>query len=213
MTKAIYKYAAIVTIAIVGVAGYELIGWRDLKAADWAAWVQAVGSVAAIWAAYKISEREAATQRQSAKEQAAVELAQRRETVVELMEYAASLCHQLAADVTSDALGYLHASGYRSSDFEYAIKSLEAIDLVSLQSIHLVRGIIGMISETRAAQQTMDAVISKHDPVRLGQVAEHCERAETSFARAMLAIGIEPKYCPFDPEEDAYEASRAEETE
>ncbi|AJX30693.1 hypothetical protein [Burkholderia oklahomensis] len=170
-----------------------------------AAWVQAVGSIAAIWAAYKISEREATAQRRNAREEAANALAQRRETVVELMEDTATMCHNLGQLATDNVADYIALSDYRSSDFAYAIESLEAIDLISLQSVHLVRGIIGMVKETRAAQQLMDAGIAKRVRPPFGRIKDHCERSEAHYARAMLAIGVEPKYCPFDPDEEAYE--------
>jgi hypothetical protein len=50
-----YKYAVIVLCAIVGVGTYEWVCWHELQAADWAAWVQAIGSIAAILAAVWVS--------------------------------------------------------------------------------------------------------------------------------------------------------------
>lgn len=55
MERGLYKYAAIVLFAIVGIAGYTLVNWKGLDAAGWAAWVQAVGGIVAIFAAFGVA--------------------------------------------------------------------------------------------------------------------------------------------------------------
>lgn len=44
-------------------AGYNWIAWSDMKASDWAAWVQAVGAIAAIIGAFQIAQRQHAEER------------------------------------------------------------------------------------------------------------------------------------------------------
>ncbi|RQZ50899.1 hypothetical protein [Burkholderia sp. Bp9099] len=51
MEKLIYRYVAVVAAAMIGVAGFDVVPWTNLKTSDWAAWVQAVGSVAGIFIA------------------------------------------------------------------------------------------------------------------------------------------------------------------
>lgn len=55
MERGLYTYGVIVITAAIGIAGYELIGWRSLTATDWAAWVGAIGTLLAfggtIWIA------------------------------------------------------------------------------------------------------------------------------------------------------------------
>lgn len=51
------KWAAMVVCGIAGISAYELIGWATLSATEWASWVQAVGSIAAIIGAYYVGER------------------------------------------------------------------------------------------------------------------------------------------------------------
>ncbi|QND94731.1 hypothetical protein SY91_02141 [Burkholderia cenocepacia] len=170
-----------------------------------AAWVQAVGSIAAIWAAYRISDREAAIQRRIAKEEAAAMLDQRKMTVAELMEHLASLCHRLGVNVDAAAIGYIDVTFYyRSSEFTFSIKSLESIDLIELHSPNLVRGIIGMVNEAGAAQELMDRSLEAKIKPPLMHIKNHCQNAERSYARAMHLVGIVPNqlYTPFLPEEE-----------
>ncbi|RQT38361.1 hypothetical protein [Burkholderia contaminans] len=174
-----------------------------------AAWVQAVGSVAAIWAAYKISDREAATQRKNAKEEAAAIQAQRCEAVGKLMENTASLCYRLSISRFDYGLGYFDVGGYRSSDFTFAIKSLEAIDLMSLQSPELVHGVIGMVNETRAAQQLMDEALKRQVAPRILDIKKHCEDSQAFYADALILSGMEPNelYVPYLRDERFQEPS------
>ncbi|RQY73100.1 hypothetical protein DF110_06010 [Burkholderia stagnalis] len=51
MKRSVCYYASGVVGGAIAVAGYRYVNWGDLKAADWAAWVQAVGSVVAIMGA------------------------------------------------------------------------------------------------------------------------------------------------------------------
>ncbi|GAB3436695.1 hypothetical protein NX773_10255 [Massilia solisilvae] len=59
MTTWYNKYAAITLSAAVGLGGYETIRYfSDLHAQDWAAWVQAVGSTAALGVAIFVMSRQ-----------------------------------------------------------------------------------------------------------------------------------------------------------
>ncbi|WP_244103816.1 hypothetical protein [Burkholderia ambifaria] len=64
MERGLYKYAAIVLCAIAGVGCYFLIPWSSMDKGDWASWVQAVGSIAAIvgalWVASEQHRRDVA---------------------------------------------------------------------------------------------------------------------------------------------------------
>lgn len=55
MERALYTYGLIAMSAAIALAGYEWINWRCLTTGDWAAWVGAVGTIAAfagtIWIA------------------------------------------------------------------------------------------------------------------------------------------------------------------
>jgi hypothetical protein len=42
------KYAALVMVALVAAGGYEYVAWATLTRQDWAAWVQALGTVIAL---------------------------------------------------------------------------------------------------------------------------------------------------------------------
>ncbi|WP_089401610.1 hypothetical protein [Noviherbaspirillum humi] len=69
------RYAVIVLVAIAGVGAYEWVNWCELKSADWAAWVQAVGSIGTIAGAFylaRVGIRQA-RQEEKIKEMAAFE--------------------------------------------------------------------------------------------------------------------------------------------
>lgn len=55
MEQGVYKYAVVILAGIAGIAAYNGISWSKLSPNDWAAWVQAVGSVAAILSAIWIA--------------------------------------------------------------------------------------------------------------------------------------------------------------
>ena len=57
MKRSIYLYVSGVVAGVVAVAAYHYVSWGHLKAADWAAWVQAIGSVAGIGIAIWIPAR------------------------------------------------------------------------------------------------------------------------------------------------------------
>lgn len=63
MNQTLITYAAIVISAILGLGGYEYVGWSDLEPSDWAAWLQAVGSVGAILVAVWVSADQQKKQR------------------------------------------------------------------------------------------------------------------------------------------------------
>lgn len=52
------RYAVLTLLAAMWFGGYYLVEWREIKAADCAAWVQAIGSICAIGVAIYISERQ-----------------------------------------------------------------------------------------------------------------------------------------------------------
>lgn len=78
MRRNLYGCAVVVMCVIAGVAGYELIDWGSMHSSDWASWVQAVGSIAAILGAIWVSRderRHAKILRDEDRERARVRLA------------------------------------------------------------------------------------------------------------------------------------------
>ncbi|KUY54348.1 hypothetical protein [Burkholderia sp. RF2-non_BP3] len=55
MERGLFKYAVVVMCAMVGIAGYNVVDWKRLDAASWAAWVQAVGGIFAVIAAFGVA--------------------------------------------------------------------------------------------------------------------------------------------------------------
>lgn len=76
MERGLYKYAVIVLCAIVGVGCYFVIPWSSMNKSDWASWVQAVGSIAAIvgalWVASEQHRRDVIRREEEKKERAYV---------------------------------------------------------------------------------------------------------------------------------------------
>ncbi len=189
---------------VVGSLVTALVRWPPAQSSDWAAWVQAIGSILAIWAAFSISDREARATRESAKEESAAALKQRRMTVVELMEHAARLCYELRKRGVNNTPEYRDESAYRSASFSYALKSLESIDLISLESSPLVRGVVGVLSEASSAQQLADQYFRQRRAELREPIKSHCEAAERHYALAVYGIGLIPveQLTPFLPEEE-----------
>ncbi|MCA8313220.1 hypothetical protein LGN43_02910 [Burkholderia multivorans] len=51
MKRSVCYYVSGVVGGVIAIAGYRYVDWGNLKSADWAAWVQAVGSVVGIFIA------------------------------------------------------------------------------------------------------------------------------------------------------------------
>ncbi|WP_143133351.1 hypothetical protein [Pseudoduganella namucuonensis] len=52
------KWVAMTCAAAVALGGYHAVSWSAMGRQDWAAWVQAIGSILAIIAAFLVSERQ-----------------------------------------------------------------------------------------------------------------------------------------------------------
>ncbi|WP_155774280.1 hypothetical protein [Burkholderia pseudomultivorans] len=55
MKRSVCYYVSGVVVGVIAIAGYRYVDWGNLKSADWAAWVQAVGSIGAILVAIWVS--------------------------------------------------------------------------------------------------------------------------------------------------------------
>lgn len=86
MKRAMYYYASGVLIGAISVAAYRYVDWGNLKAADWAAWVQALGAIAAIAGAYFLGERSASHQLEIATQTRDRELAERRSSLKAILD-------------------------------------------------------------------------------------------------------------------------------
>jgi hypothetical protein len=68
------KYAVLVVSAILGTGVYQFVCWSQLSRSDWAAWVQAVGSIGAILAAVWVSYNQHEKQMEVAKQRVTEEI-------------------------------------------------------------------------------------------------------------------------------------------
>lgn len=104
------KWAAIVICAIVGYGAYELVCWRSLGAAEWAAWVGAVGTVAAFAGTIWIATREAAERRRKELTQATI--------VAAGMVFGLTMTQKKLGDLVQ-RLRYAESHGAGASDFAF----------------------------------------------------------------------------------------------
>ncbi|WP_431206765.1 hypothetical protein [Burkholderia cepacia] len=86
MERGLYKYAAVVLFAIIGIAGYNAINWQAFDTSAVAAWVQAVGSIAAILVAIWVGERSAVKQFEVARQVRDSELRERRASLKAVLD-------------------------------------------------------------------------------------------------------------------------------
>ncbi|ALX12103.1 hypothetical protein P350_11405 [Burkholderia cepacia JBK9] len=86
MKRSIYFYISGVVAGGITVTAYRYINWNNLKAADWAAWVQALGAIAAIAGAYLLGERSASHQLKIATQTRDRELAERRSSLKAVLD-------------------------------------------------------------------------------------------------------------------------------
>ncbi|AOI98136.1 hypothetical protein [Burkholderia sp. LA-2-3-30-S1-D2] len=86
MKRSVYYYASGVLVGAIAVTAYRYVDWGSLKAADWAAWVQAVGAIAAIAGAYFLGERSASHQLKIATQTRDRELAERRSSLKAVLD-------------------------------------------------------------------------------------------------------------------------------
>lgn len=110
---------------------------------DWAAWVQAVGSIGAIIAGFRVANK----QSKNAAAQARLDRLEadddRLTAAFSVAMYAADLIHEAARQAASRASvgGYLEVSCYYL-DFEGAARALQAIPLHDLRSSAMIGGLL-----------------------------------------------------------------------
>jgi hypothetical protein len=163
-------------MAIIGYGGYEFIPWESLKAADLAAWVQAVGSIVAVGAAGGIAVYQNRMMRRNAVEDRALEIAQRQKSIYAIAVAAAELVEDVEMSFLENRSDDYFALRYRPRAFQHAETALKAIPLHDLSSYSLVTGILKLAAAVSSAAEFCDA-FNEED----GDTAEMCSYAVNDF--------------------------------
>jgi hypothetical protein len=125
------KYAAMVLSAMLSYAAYQWIPWEEMGAAEWASWVQAIGSIGAIIGAYYFGERQAQAAVRSAFEIDALSEVKRQKSYFEIVAAACDYANRISKHFSSD---WVNKIGITLEYDEQIAASL--IDAISAVPIH-----------------------------------------------------------------------------
>jgi len=200
MTKH-WNWDGLVAILFIAVAIAAVL-YFDLTNSAWAAWVQAIGSILAIWGAVRLTQRQIVAQANAALD--AEERARKRghNALRAVIDGAAKQFLNLTAvmDVgDSDDFGIFSFVGYEEQSFTDAINALETVRLVDLGSYELVEAIAGMkagmIKLRHAVSKAMDPN-RNHEEEPDHQIKDYGEtvidRLKHHYGKAAKILGGEP---------------------
>lgn len=169
---------------------------------NWAAWVQAIGSIVAIFFAWWMTQRQIAAHAQQAKDSEGRAIKRAHDALRAVIDGAAKQFLNLEAvmDVgDSDDFGIYSFMGYEEQSFTDAINALETVRLVDLGSYELVEAIAGMkagmIKLRHAVSEAMNPN-RNHDEEPDHQIKDYGEtmidRLKHHYGKAANILGGEP---------------------
>jgi hypothetical protein len=163
MEKWIRAYAALALIAVASLLTYELIPWATVNRQDWPAWVQAVGSIAAIVAAFFLGERQAAKARKDAIDIVRIELRNKKDAIVEICR-AAKMRSDLVRDVF--VTNFLPIGRYEVYDHKLiqgVIAGLESAPVYEIGNAKAINAFLDIGLHCGLLMQTIDQLDQDED--------------------------------------------------
>jgi len=140
--------ASVVVAAVLFLTGLVRLGLKfDLGKSDWAAWVQAVGSIAAIAGAWLIGKHQSDT----AYSHALSLQKNERHSRVQAVFPIAARAHELIVELDNMPYDHYYKGPYSAASFNACIKAIEAIPLHELGKMGLVEGYMQMQQALEAA--------------------------------------------------------------
>lgn len=136
LTRHVLIPTAVIAASALIYAGFA----NKLRASDWAAWVQAVGSISAIFAAWRLGANQVAAQNRLAKRMHHYQHMQRVKGILPIANKAKDLVTDLADRPTKDYL----RNEYSESAFARCITALNAVHLTELGSYSLIEGYLDL---------------------------------------------------------------------
>ena len=145
MKRSVVYYASGVVVGAVAVAGFRFVNWGDLKAADWAAWVQAVGSIGAIAGAFWIADRQSKTAIEAIKLEAGQAARDKRTSAIAIVDAAFERARVIRASIEGidpmDAKSNLYIT-YDKSITEGLVRALSGIPMHEIGSSKAVASLL-----------------------------------------------------------------------
>lgn len=186
-----------------GVLAASFIKDPPTKSADWASWVQAIGSIAAIIGAFYIGKHQADVQKSVAEKARKDVLADRHSTVKSIADRAYQRCLNIKPDLEGEGnFGNLvFFISYRENDFADAIKLLDAAPHFELGSGKLVEGILVLRDAMRSIQgwiqlhkkcKSGESAHMLHDEELRSLMTSDLERAEGAYQLIVEVTGGAP---------------------
>lgn len=175
----------------------------DLTKSEWAAWVQAIGSIAAIAGAVWLTQRQIDAQAKIALDAENRELKRANDALLAVVDGAAKQFLKLEPEMDvaiSDDFSYMSFMfDYEEQSFTDAINALESVRLVDLWSYELVEAITGMKAGmiklrhavTEARNRNRDKEVETDHQIRdygdtvIGRLKHH-------YGKAATILGGEP---------------------
>ncbi|MFC5519904.1 hypothetical protein [Polaromonas jejuensis] len=180
-----------------------VVRYFDLTNSAWAAWVQAIGSILAIWGAVRLTQRQIDSQAAMALDAENRALKRSNDALLAVVDGAAKqflkLEPEMAADEVDDFSYLSFMFSYEEQSFTDAINALESVRLVDLGSYELVEAIAGMkagmIKLRHAATEAMNPNRNKEEQPD-HQIMDYGEtvigRLKQHYGNAAKILGGEP---------------------
>ncbi len=205
-------------LAILGIAGLAALhqvvalvfsahDWKGPTPQDWAAWVQAVGSIAAIAAAIWIGEKASRRALQQAREMDQLALSRKYDSVRAILDDADLQCREIAEEfrMTWKFNTFSFGASYSPLSFKAVIDAIEQIPLHELGSYDCVQGIAALRNSMISLKEKVEE-IRAHDfegeprPIASYFWEAHgtrfSGRARAAYESAVQAIGGSPSQVP-----------------
>jgi hypothetical protein len=151
------RYAVIIFAALLWFIGYEFIDWKEMKSADWAAWVQALGSISAIIAAFYIGERQSNTALKAVKDAGEIAESKRIQSLIGMAHVADHLATKTQSVFLEGGFTSLAVSLAQIDDSLEVLRiGLDAIPLHEVGSGSAVSALIVLRTSCGHLQRALD---------------------------------------------------------
>jgi hypothetical protein len=191
----------IVGVILISHFGATSFGRKPYDPGLMASWMHAIGSIGAILGAYWMTERQNKIQLANAAEQQRIETERRYALVAALLEQAIRQTESVRSDFDVGPSPNEFVFSYSQSDFSASIQRLQALNLVDIGSVELVKGVVAVIDAMGAIPKAINRARTSNNRANYLEGARNCDMAAKAYANAVRAVGITPIVDPFDPDE------------
>lgn len=194
-------FGIVITLGLLAVV--QMLSMSPLWNEGGAAWVQAIGSIAAILAAIWVGDRAARKASDHAEKMHSLITEKRHSAMRAILDDADFQCRYAARDFEGDGdfgnLSFIFSFNLRK--FDAVLAAVEGIPLHELDSYHAAEGIAGLRNSMIRIKQTIQSVLDPSRPPSGGDEPDdwvkdlgrnQCDEARAFYSLAVVALGGMP---------------------